>query len=431
MVMIQSTEVSILAELNKTITVWKGTALAVCTVIGSGLLGLPGMTLEIGNVYSVAGGWLLITIAVIPLIYIFTRLGLKFTSAAGLSKYVEEAVGPWGGSAVSTVLCGTFTIGIPAIAWIGGAYVQKFFELPESSVCGLAIVILILATSINLMGVKMVNLINIASLVALAAMMVMIIFSNLAFFNKGLAVFWQTMFSKTNADFKDLWRIATLLFWAFLGWENLSFSLEEFKHPGKSIPQVYWLSFLVVVCLYFGLTITSLGAQGYGVSVKGAAGLASLVADSPIGIFQLFIMVLVIPANANVWIFGASRLYYSSGRAGILPAFLGRLTKNDIPLSSLVCSLVAYIAVTLATSLFKIPLATLVLLVNQNFLVLYVFSIFAYWKTEKGGRRWVVTSLAAISCAFLLAGFSWWIIYPLCLLMIGYIRYHYMKVGQS
>jgi amino acid transporter len=414
-----------MTELKKTITVWKGIALAVCIVIGSGLLGLPGMTLEIGNVYSVAGGWLLITLAVIPLIYIFSRLGLRFTSAAGLSKYAETAVGPWGGYAVSAVLCGTFIIGIPAIAWIGGAYVQKLFGLPQNSICILAIGILVVATSINLMGVKAVNLINTCSLIALAAMMMSIIISNRLFFDKGLQVFGQTLFSGSRVNFNDLWKIATLLFWAFMGWENLSFSLEEFKNPEKSIPRVYWLSFIVVVCLYFGLTITSLGAEASGVSVKGASGLASLVTNSPLGVFQLLIMVLVIPANANAWIFGASRLYYSAGRSGILPGFLGCLSTNDMPLNSLISSLLVYITVTLGAYLFNIPLTTLVLLVNQNFLVLYIFSIYAYWKMEKNNRRWVVTFLATISCVFLLAGFSWWIIYPGILLIIGYIRYYH------
>jgi amino acid transporter len=416
-----------MTELKKTITLWKGIALAVSIVIGSGLLGLPGMTLEIGSVHSVAGGWLLITLAVIPLIYIFSRLGLRFTSAAGLSKYAEAAVGPWGGYAVSTVLCGTFTIGIPAIAWIGGAYVQKLFGLPENSICLVAIGILLLATAINLMGMRVVNLINICSLIALVAMMMIIIFANLSFFDKGLQVFGQTVFSGIGVDFHDLWRIATLLFWAFMGWENLSFSLEEFRNPEKSIPRVYWLSFIVVVCLYFGLTITSLGAEASGVSVKGAAGLASLVANSPLGIFQLLIMVLVIPANANAWIFGASRLYYSSGRTGILPRFLGNLSANDMPLNSIVCSLFVYIGVTLGACLLKISLTTLVMLVNQNFLVLYVFSIFAYWKTERTNSRWIITFLASVSCVFLLVGFNWWIIYPLGLLTIGYIRYQYIK----
>jgi len=416
-----------MAELKKTITLWKGVALAVCTVIGSGLLGLPGLTLEVGSVHSVACGWLLIAVAVIPLIAVFSRLGLRFTSAAGLSRYAEEAVGPWGRHAVAMVLCGTYLIGIPAMAFIGGAYVQRLFGLSPGSVCGLAVAMLAVATAINLMGVRAVNLINLASLGALALMMLLIVVSHLAYFGKGVAVFAETVCSTTDVDFNDVWRIAMLLFWAFAGWENLSFSLEEFKRPEKSIPRVYWLSFVAVVCLYFGLTITSIGAEASGVSVKGASGLAALMADSPLGIIQLLVLVLVIPANLNAWMFGASRLYFSSGQAGILPAFWGRLTPAGLPLNCLVGSLAVYVAVTLVTFFASVPLATLVLLVNQNGLVLYTFSIFAYWKTERGVCRWVVTALASVSCVFLLLGFSWWIVFTLSLLTLGYVNYRRVK----
>jgi hypothetical protein len=82
-------------------------------------------------------------------------------------------------------------------------------------------------------------------------------------------------------------------------------------------------------------------------------------------------------------------------------------------------------AVVITAGFLKIPLTNLVLLVNQNWLALYIFSIFAFWKTEKSNRRFIVTGLALISCLFLLAGFSWWIIYPVALLTIGYLRYRY------
>jgi len=408
-----------MTELKKTITLWKGVALAVCMVIGSGLLGLPGMTLEIGTVYSVAGGWLLMTIAAIPLIAVFARLGLKFTSSAGLSKYAEEAVGPWGRHAVASVLCGTFMLGIPAMAIIGGAYVQRFFGLQPGVVCWLSVAILVLATSVNL--------INTASLVALVSMMILISVANFTLFSKGLIAVRDVALLSKDVAFGDVWRIATLLFWAFVGWENLSFSLEEFKRPEKSIPRVYWLSFIVVVCLYWGLTATSIGAEMSGVSVKGASGLTALMASSPLGLFPLLILILVIPANLNAWIFGASRLYFTSGRDGILPVFVGQLTRSGLPLNSLVCSLAAYIAVTLATHYLNVSLSMLVLLVNQNFLVLYAFSIYAYWKTERGFRRWAVSALAAGTCVFLLSGFSWWILYTIGLLVLGYGNYRRLK----
>jgi len=410
-------------QLQKTITLWKGLALAVSTVIGSGLLGLPGMALETGNVHTVAGGWLLISVALIPMVYIFAHLGQRFTSSAGLSKYAQVAVGEWGGHAVTAVLCGTFVIGIPVLALIGGAYAQSMCGLSEHAVFWLAIGILTLSTCCNLLGVSVVNWINSASMVALVAMTAVIVLSNIPFFLIGLSTFGETLTGKGDLDYIGLWRTAALLFWAFIGWENLSFSMEEFKNPSRTIPSVYWISFVLVIALYLALSITSIGAEISGVSVRGASGLASLVNRTAIGALQVAIMVVVITANACAWIMGASRLYYASGRDGILPSFLGKLTGKGIPLNSLLLSLAIYSAVILAARQFKLQPANLVLVVSQNFLILYLLSIVAYWKTERRSRRWFIASLGLLSCGFLLSGFSWWIIYPVFLLGIGYCNY--------
>jgi amino acid transporter len=411
------------AQLQKTITLWRGLALAVSTVIGSGLLGLPGMALEIGTVHTVVGGWLFISLMLIPLVYIFSCLGLRFTSSAGLSKYVQVSIGDWGGHAVTAVLCGTFVVGIPVLALIGGAYAQNMCGLPEKAGFGLAIGILILATGFNLFGVAATNWINTASLLALVAMTVVLVLSNIPLFILGMTTFAETLGGKGHLDYAGLWRTAALLFWAFIGWENLSFSMEEFKNPAKTIPAVYWISFILVIGLYMALTITSIGAEVSGISVKGAAGLASLVSRTPIGMVLKLIMVVVISANACAWVMGASRLYYASGRDGILPAIFGKLTNGGIPRNSLLLSLLIYSAVILAAEQWKLPPANLVLLVSQNFLVLYLLSIFAYWKTEKTSRRWFVSVLGLLSCAFLLSGFSWWIAYPVCLVGVGFCNY--------
>jgi len=418
-------------QLQKTITFWKGLALAVSTVIGSGLLGLPGMALEIGTVHTAAGGWLLISVTLLPLVYIFAYLGLTFTSSAGLSKYAHVSIGEWGGHAVTAVLCGTFVVGIPILALIGGAYAQTMCGLSENAVFGLAIGILILSTCCNLLGVAVVSWLNTASLIALVAMTVVIVLSNASFFIIGVNAFEETLSGKGHLNYSDLWRTAALLFWAFIGWENLSFSMEEFKNPSKTIPGVYWISFVIVIALYMALTITSIGAEVSGVSVKGASGLASLVGRTPIGALQVVIMVVVITANACAWVMGASRLYYASGRDGILPTFIGRLTSTGIPLNSLLLSLVIYSAVVVATYYMRLPASSLVLLVSQNFLILYVVSIFAYWKTERRRRRWFVTLLGLISCGFLLSGFTWWILYPAFLLGIGYCNHRRMKPGMA
>jgi amino acid efflux transporter len=57
-------------ELDKSVTLGKGFVLAVMMVVGSGLPGLPGMVANIGTVQEVVFGWILIILAVVPLIQI-------------------------------------------------------------------------------------------------------------------------------------------------------------------------------------------------------------------------------------------------------------------------------------------------------------------------------------------------------------------------
>jgi amino acid transporter len=411
-------------QLKKAITLWNGLALAVSMVIGSGLLGLPGLALEIGNVYTAAGGWLLISIMILPLVYIFSYLGMKFTSSAGLAKYAQISIGDWGNHAMTAVLCGTFIVGIPVLALIGGAYIQRMFGFPANTVCSIAIGILAASTLFNLLGFSAVNIMDIASLSILVIMTLLIVVSNGPFFMAGIHVFGETLRENDHLNYCDLWRTSALLFWAFIGWENLSFSLEEFKAPSRTIPCVYWFSLIIVIALYLALSITSIGAQYSGVPTKGASGLASLVERTPIGTLQMAMMIVVITANACAWVMGASRLYYASGRDGILPSVLGKLTSESIPLNSLVLSFVIYALVIVIADYLAFTVVHLVLIVNQNFLVLYVVTIFAYWKTEKRTRRWSITVLGLLSCAFLLSGFSWWILYPILLMGIGYWNYN-------
>lgn len=54
-----------------------------------------------------------------------------------------------------------------------------------------------------------------------------------------------------------MWNVTALLFWAFLGWENLSFSLGEMKDPKKNVLRLYWLNFALVATIYVLLALIS------------------------------------------------------------------------------------------------------------------------------------------------------------------------------
>lgn len=394
-------------------------------VVGSGLLGLPGIALQEGGVESAALGWVLTSAAMAPLVYVFATLGRRFTSAAGLSRYVQEGMGEWAGDAVTVVLCGSFAIGIPGLALIGGAYGRELFDSGEASIWIFALAILGGMTVLNLLGVRTAGTVNVAAIVALVALVVTIVLARLGDFGTGLDVLADSVSGGSQVTYSDVWRVAALLVWVFVGWENLSFGLEEFVDPDRNIPRVYWLSYALVVGVYLALAFTAIGASESGLDVGGAAGITALVRDFPIESVIVAVMVLIIVANASAWVFGASRLIYAAGREGILPRYLATLDKAGVPWASLVTLFAVYALLTVASGVGWLSLSTIILLISQNFILLYLLTIFAYWKIETGWRRWVVTFGVLVSCGFLLSGFGILALYSVSLFTLGYLRYRW------
>jgi len=407
-------------RLRKNLTVVQGIALAVSMVVGSGLLCLPGLALDKGGVEAAAAGWIITTLASMPLVYILMRLGLRFLSSAGLARYAQAGVGEWTGAGVSVVLVGTFALCIPALTIVGGAYAQRLFGLSPEHQYWLAAVILGLATVVNSPGADWAGRVNTISLTALAAMVGAIILLRYDDGLAGLAIMAEVTASPADLQYARVWPVCVILFWAYIGWENLSFGLDEFRTPQRSIPRVYWGSFAIVVAVYLSLASVTIGAETAGVNIAGAAGLVELVPRSGFGAAVTAVMLLVILANANAWVFGASRLVYSAGCQGTLPRFLSRLSGRSVPVRSLWSMLGVYLVVVTIVGSGTVRLDTLIALVSQNFLVLYALSIVAFLRTESGWSRWPLAAAGGGGCLFFLSGFGWWILYPAALLTVGY-----------
>ncbi len=422
-----------MSELRKEITPLKGIVLAVSMIIGSGLLGLPGLALELGSPYEALGGWLCIAVAMIPMLYIFMNLGMRYSTAAGLARYAQEAVGEWGSYAVTYLMCGSVLLGMPALASIIAAYVAKLLGLPEGYSLLLSVGCVALMVGSNLLGIRATSWVNGLAFVTLLGLFGIMVGENLPYLERGFAALEELGSGSGDISLhpKNLWSVCALLFWAYIGWENLSFGLEEFQEPRKNIPRVYWGSFLLVTLLYLILAFTSVGAELSGYPLKGPEGMARLVEDSVAEKGLLFVMVLVLLANGNAWVFSISRLFYASGKEGSLFRWLGTLDSRGIPRRSLLFLLFAFSGVILAAPLFGFSISFRILLVSQNFVFLFGLSILAFCRVERGWR-WLVFGLGGGgACLFLLSGFSWWIIYPLGLMSLGFLMHRWRTARRK
>lgn len=414
-------------QLKKEITVVKGIILAISMIIGSGLLGLPGLALELGTPHEALAGWLVIALAMVPMLYIFMDLGMRYSTAAGLARYAQEALGEWGGFAVTYLMCGGVLLGMPALASIAGSYIARLLGTPEASVLPLAILFIFVMVGSNLFGVRATSLVNGFAFCSLLLLFAVMIGGNLGSLRLGMAAGGDILSGNVVLRTRNLWEVCALLFWAYLGWENLSFGLEEFRDPRRTIPVVYWGSFILVTILYLLLALTSTGAELAGQSVKGASGMANLVGEVVAEKGLLFVMVLVLLANGNAWVFSISRLFYASGREGSLPSWLGRLDNRGIPVRSLLTILIAFSAVTLLSPYIGFSVSQRVMLVSQNFVFLFGLSIAAFWRVERGWKRIIFGMGGFASFAFLLSGFSWWAVYPLSLMALGFLVHRHRE----
>ncbi|MCC8394688.1 APC family permease [Paraburkholderia sp. MMS20-SJTR3] len=404
--------------LRRQISLPGGTALAVGMVVGSGVFGLPGLALELGSPQIAALGWLACAIACLPLLCVFATLGTHYASAAGISRYAEAALGQRAEFAVTAVLCGTFPLTVPAQSMIGASYALVAFGLHKSAHFPVCVSILFVAVAFNLVGIRTAALVNQLSLGLIATAVLGLCVSRRADLHAGMLLWMRPNW--TGVTLSQVWKVSALLFWAFIGWENVSFGLEEFRDPQRAIKHVYAISFVVVIVLYSLLAGTVNGAASNEPFVGAAEGVAHLVPRHWQAAFSL-VTVGIIQATANAWVFAASRLFYSAGRNRLLPPVFARLglDRRGTPRNAVLLVAVSFVAVLAAATVFHIKLSGLLTIANQNFVVLYLVCIFACWKTGRGAERWLLTPLALLSCCFLLADLNYRMCYPIALLTLG------------
>lgn len=426
--------------LKRSIGLSQGVALAVGMVLGSGLFSLPGLAIEMGGPLTALWAWAAMMLMMVPMLFVFIKLGQAYPQVEGLSQYAVVAIagefesnklGVYAKAAVAILLCGTFALGMPATAWVAAAYILHSFSITSSfAVAGLTLGLMFLSIVLNLRGIQSLSAVNTVSMYVLLLIIGVLVLINLDAFWLGVHHVISGSSIETGAAFSvsALWSVMALLFWAFLGWENMSFGLGELHDPQRNVPRVYGISFVLVCALYFILALVASGAAWQGRDVQGATGLLTLFSAHWMKVLFGLTLALLIVASMNSWLFGASRLVYATALDGVLPDSWAVLNDKGVPSNAfLVFGLSSLLSVYLLLTQ-VLSVGQLFSLVSQNFLVLYAVSLIAYWRLVIGVShayfQWFIALTASCSCVFLLQGFSWWLMYPVILMVLGVVLRH-------
>ncbi|MBL0691399.1 MAG: APC family permease [SAR324 cluster bacterium] len=412
--------------LTRTLGLTGGIAMVVTLVIGSGIFSLPALAIEASGSITAFLSWLFLSLVIPLLIIVMASLGKKYPQTEGIYLYATMATGQWSKGGVLLLLCSCYFVGSPALYLVAGSYIADFLDAPQFTL-EVSILVIILSHTINLWGIKFLGFLN-SILVWLVIILIGII----------VVISWQfidwTLINANLADysfrFDQFWQASAILFWAFLGFENMSFSFGEIKNPHRMIPRIYTAGYLIITVIYLSLAATLSLINLSGFKISGISGLSEILATNIAHPVLLSTLIFVLIASANAWTYSISRVYYSAAISKLLPNFVSYTTKsaNKNPIGAIIFSAAINILILLIMKYMKLDPKYYFLLTSQGFLILMTLAVITYLKYAKRNVERLVGVLSLLIMIFFLQGFTLLLLYPLAFFMLGTIIFNRHKI---
>lgn len=153
----------------------------------------------------------------------------------------------------------------------------------------------------------------------------------------GLPYWPQTNFLEMPVGASGVWGATSLIFFAYLGFDELGNFAEEMRNPERDLPRALFLSMAGSIVIYVSVAFSSIGAAGWRELSDSEAPLA-LVVGKVLGAQADYVLSLIaLAATANtalLFLVSASRSVYGMGAANVLPSRLARIGKSGIPVTA-------------------------------------------------------------------------------------------------
>jgi len=363
-------------KLNKSLTLKEGIPLAIGSIIGSGVLFLPSLTVLYAKT-DVVLAWLLVMFLCVPLLIVFFDIISKNKEASGIEGYIRQAFGSNISDVVPILLLCTVTFGMPASAVIATDYIVHALKLTDIFSFIIPYIILVIGIGVNLLNFRSSTNIQSAISWGLIAISCSLIFISFQGENYDVSRVTPTY------NIPIILGATGLAFWAFAGFENLTFMAGEFKNPKVHLFASATIAIFVCGLIYLLLSYNIATNIPFD-KVERTVGLLQLSEAAGIKSFPLVISLFALVAvliNFVSWCWGISRLIYSSAVEKLLPSRFAKLSANAVPSNALYLLLALFtlnlsIILFLRDSVFDYILSA----VSCNFVLIYIITVAAYIK---------------------------------------------------
>ena len=298
-----------------------------------------------GGTWGLAIATGFIIIMYITFTFSYTELACAIPKAGGVFDYASKGLGKSIGFIAGMAQIIEFVFAPPAIAAAIGAYFHIFF--PQLPVTGIAIVVYILFTALNIYGVKAAAVFEL--IITLLAVFELLLFAGITLPHFEMKHLTQNSFPH---GWMGVWASTPFAIWFFLGLEGVANVAEETINPQRNVLIGFGSALLTLVILCVLTFIASVGVAGWEAIVYPTPGTDA--SDSPLPlamshvtgnsgwIYHLLITIglMGLVASFHGIILAAGRATFEFGRVKYIHAAMGNIHKKyKTPANALIANM--------------------------------------------------------------------------------------------
>lgn len=326
-----------------------------CTFTGVGVILGAGIYALVGKAASLAGSSVWIAFAGSALMAGLTGLGYAelasfIPRAGGEYHYAQRAFGTTVAFLVSWLLLAGLAIACAAVALGFAGYLSSLLAWPEPVT---AAALIVLCAVILIWGIReSVGLVAFCTTAEVLGLLLIIFF--------GIPKLGTVDLLDAPAGASGIASAAALIFFAYIGFEEIVQLAEETREPTQTIPRAVLLSIAIATVLYVAVATASvsvLGAERLGASKAPLADVAAAAVGPRAGQLLVGIALMSTFNTALVLLMSSARLLWGIADDGTLPAPLARVHSSRGTPWVATCVVSAF-AVVIALSLERIELVT-------------------------------------------------------------------------
>ncbi len=297
--------------------------LASCTVTGVGVILGAGIYALVGKAAALAGSGVWISFVAAAVMAGLTGLGYAelasfIPRAGGEYHFTHRAFGAAPAFLVSWLLLAGLTVASAAVALGFAGYSAVLVDWPQPAI---AVLVLALCAAVLLWGIReSVRIAAICTMAEVCGLLLVIVV--------GIPKLGEVDLLAAPNGLAGIGSASALIFFAYIGFEEIVQLAEEAQNPTRTIPSAVLLAIAITTVLYVSVSIAAVAVLGEEKLSQSSAPLADVVSQAIGSRARHVIVVIALMATFNtalVLMLSAARLAWGMAEDGALPSGLSRI----------------------------------------------------------------------------------------------------------